>query len=195
LVGNSHPPPAANPFPPPPANPYAPPEATVDDVVAGVDSVVRIRQEHLLHEIRLKSVGTLYWLGTLMFGISGIAMLTSGDASRPGSVVGVGAAMSVLAVTLAVLGYGYRGLRPWLVVPGATVAILGLLAFPLGTLINAYVLYLLFCAKGRTVLAKDYAAVMAATPTLKYRRTVADWVALGIVGALLLSLVLLIAFG
>jgi hypothetical protein len=54
-----------------------------------------------------------------------------------------------------------------------------------GTLIHAYILYLLWCEKGRRVLAADYAAIIQATPQVRYKRTVGDWIAL----ALLLLLV------
>ena len=41
--------------------------------------------------------------------------------------------------------------------------VLGLLGFPIGTLISAYGLWLVLSAKGRVVLSPEYAAIVAAT--------------------------------
>ena len=93
----------------------------------------------------------------------------------------------VLGLLFGVLGYGFRRLRPWVRIPATLVAVPGLFAIPLGTLIQAYILYLMFSAKGRVVLGSGYAGIVAATPHLRYRRTVGDWIALGIVVALIVG--------
>jgi hypothetical protein len=41
---------------------------------------------------------------------------------------------------------------------------IGLLGFPIGTLINGYILYLFLSKKGRTVFAPEYQEVIEATP-------------------------------
>ena len=48
-------------------------------------------------------------------------------------------------------------------------AAIGLIGFPVGTLISAYILYLLGCQKGVQVFSDEYAEVIAATPHIKYR--------------------------
>jgi hypothetical protein len=58
---------------------------------------------------------------------------------------------------------------------------LGLLGFPIGTLVNAYILYLYLSKKGRTIFAPEYKDVIAATPHVKYRTSIVVWVFLALV--------------
>jgi hypothetical protein len=152
----------------------------------------RVRSAHLRHEISLKSVGSLYWLGCVLsaFGTAGmVAALVYGRGGSDQSTMlaGIVAVYSVLAVVFGLLGYGFRRLRPWVRIPATLLAVPGLFAFPVGTMIQAYILYLMFSAKGRVVLGANYAGIVAATPHLRYRRTVGDWIALGIVVALIVG--------
>jgi hypothetical protein len=62
---------------------------------------------------------------------------------------------------------------------------LGLLGFPIGTAINAYILYLFLSKKGRTIFAPEYQAVIAATPEVKYRTSILVWIFLALLVALL----------
>ncbi len=102
-------------------------------------------------------------------------------------------AVSLIFVVLGVLqfwtGIGLRRLKPWARVPTGLFSGLGLLGFPIGTLINAYVLYLVFSKKGKTVFAEEYQAIIAATPDMKYRTSIIVWVFLGILIAFLLLIV------
>jgi hypothetical protein len=69
-------------------------------------------------------------------------------------------------------------------------AFLGLIAFPIGTIINAYILYLLLSAKGKYVFSADYRAVITATPHIRYKMSFIVWGFIWLVIALLL-----LAFG
>jgi hypothetical protein len=60
-----------------------------------------------------------------------------------------------------------------------------LLAFPLGTLINGYILWLVFSTKGKTILSNDYAAIVAATPHVRYRIPIVVWILIGLLTLLL----------
>jgi hypothetical protein len=66
---------------------------------------------------------------------------------------------------------------------------------PIGTLINAYILYLVFSRKGRTILSEDYQQVIAATPHIKYKTSIIVWIFLGLLVALLAIAFLGIAIG
>lgn len=177
-------------------SPYAPPKAVVSDLpAAGESAAEQIRREHILHEVRLKSIGALYYLGCLFLGLSGLAAIVA-MASQPASGMVVILIMYLtFGAIFGALGYGFRRTRPWIKIPGAIVASLGLLAFPIGTLINAHILYLLFSRKGQTVLSAPYQEIIAATPHVKYRRSVGDWIAIGVLVAMLVGLVLLVALG
>jgi uncharacterized BrkB/YihY/UPF0761 family membrane protein len=73
-------------------------------------------------------------------------------------------------------------------------SIIGLVGIPVGTLINGWILYLIHCKKGQTILSPGYQDIIAATPHVKYRRSVGDWIALGLVLAILLGIVGLLIF-
>jgi hypothetical protein len=125
----------------------------------------------------IKSIGVLYYLGALAMGPAGIFMLWAVPKASPDVVLG-GAIGVGFAVVMAVCGYGLRRLRRWVRLPVGIFAGLGLLGFPLGTLINGYILYLIFSQKGRTVLSEEYQAVIAATPEIRYRTSLASWIVL-----------------
>jgi len=181
-------------------NPYAAPSAPVQDHVETRDDAVAIREAHVRHEVTLKSVGSLYGLGSfmMMFGaiVSIVFPLTArGDTSQDEAIM-VLAVMSaiylVVGIGLGFMAFGFRTLRPWVKIPGTILSGLGLLAIPVGTLIHGYILYQIWCAQGQRVLSPDYRDIIARTPQVRYRRTVGDWIALGIVVLGLLGLAALL---
>jgi hypothetical protein len=180
-------------------NPYAAPSADLTKDGTGAEwADVALRQAHLQHEVQLKSVGSLYLLAALVWSITsavGIPIYFDLHQSEPAwlRVITVALLLLVILVLLAV-GVGFRGLQSWVRIPGAALSIGGLFLFPLGTLINAYVLYLMFCAKGRTVLAPDYARVRAATPHLRYRRSALERGVIAVLLMAVLAVILWLAF-
>lgn len=153
-------------------NPYSTPKALIADV--GVDAEMEaVRQAHISVEASLRSVGLLYYLGTIGLIVSGLAMFAG--------LVEFGVISIVFAVAMAVVGYGLRTLKPWVRVPAIVLAAIGLLGFPVGTLINGYVLYLLLCTKGRFIFTPEYEAVRQATPHVRYRTSIVVWIVIGFV--------------
>lgn len=148
-------------------NPYRVPRAHVADVGPQAEAE-SVRLAHLSVETSLRTVGLLYYLGLAGFGISGFLIVGSSAGSAMVEPA-MGVVLLALAVICAVLAYGLRGLRPWVRVPAIGASVIGLFGFPFGSILNGYVLYLLLCAKGRCVLGPDYAAVLAATPHVRYR--------------------------
>jgi hypothetical protein len=165
--------------PPPPLPPSGP-----------LAEAERIRHELLEHEAELKFYGLFYLLGGIVGGLAFLAM--------------------ALAVALGQLGRTESGLAPWLFLMvfgglgsflylwlgiglrrcdrkvrklAIVMAAFGLLAFPVGTLINGYFLYLLLGEKGSRVLSPEYQAVIAATPHIKRK---SPW----LVGCLVASVLL-----
>lgn len=175
-------------------DPYAVPSAYLEDRPVTDDSAAEsLRRMLIRHEIQLKSVGALFYLG-------GFSMLIMLVVLIPAGLGGAGDLWGTVLIALVLLvggmycalGYGFRRLRPWVRVPGGILTCLGLLSFPVGTLIGAYVLYLMFGQKGRQVLAPAYQDIIAATPQVRYERTTGDWIALGGVVLLLVAVVVLI---
>lgn len=175
-------------------NPYAPPQAVLEDLEPNVSAAEATRRAHIAHERQLKSVGFLYFLYAAFLAL--MVALEFANGTRLPTVAWIGTAtMAALAAGSAVLGYGFRTLRPWVRIPGAVMSGLGLLAVPVGTLINGYVLYLILNARGRVVLAPGYRAVIDATPHVRYRRTVGDWIAIVLVVLVVLGVVVSLIFG
>lgn len=158
--------------------------------------VEAIRREHLKHEASIQGIGSLYYLGGVVLALSALGMLfasfapAKSDASGPA----LGATVAVLCGILSALqfwvGRGLRGLKPRVVMPATIFSVIGLLSFPIGTIINIYVLSLLHGAKGKVVFGEGYSDIVAATPHIRYRTPV--WVivfalllVLGLIGAII----------
>ncbi len=55
-----------------------------------------------------------------------------------------------------VVARGVRKLAPWARITTIVLAAIGLLGFPVGTLINGYILYLMLSKKGKRIFEDDY---------------------------------------
>lgn len=143
-----------------------------------------IRRTHLNHEASLQSVGSLYLLGAVVAVINSVAMIL-----QPGPN---GISLFTLASLLAVaalqcwVGLKLRKLDPTAKIPATVLAALGLFLFPIGTIINLYVLYLLHSGKGKTVFTPEYRAVINVTPQIKYNVSIIVWLFVGLLGLLFL---------
>lgn len=144
-----------------------------------------IRLEHLKHEASVKSIGLLYYLGgaaLIVFFIIA-ANFSTVPTSRLGGPLASFLAFILILVGVGqiVVGTGLRRLRSWARIPTGILSGLGLLSFPIGTLINAYILYLVFSRKGKMVFSEEYRAVMEQTPHIKYRTSILVWILIGLV--------------
>jgi hypothetical protein len=159
-------------------NPYAPPTAEVADITGADPEAEIIRREHIKHEASIKSVGILYYLGGAFMGIAAVLFLFGLSNNSLG--FGIAALYTVLALLSLAVGHELRALKPWARIAAIVLSILGLLGFPLGTLINGYILYLLLSQKGRRIFQPDYLEIVAATPEVKYRTSIVVWIVLGV---------------
>lgn len=135
-----------------------------------------LRQAHIKHEASVKSIGLLYFLGSVTLGFVGVLMFSDvlSGKSRPGQEFW-GVFFFALAVLQFVAAVGLRQLRPWSRVIAGIVSGIGLLGFPLGTVFNAYILYLLFSRKGAMLFTPEYRAAIAVTPHVRYRTSPWVW--------------------
>jgi hypothetical protein len=156
---------------PAPINPYAAPTAPVEDVAANPESDA-IRRAHIGHEASVKAVGFLYYLGGGAVTVGALVFMRSDIATSIGLLIAGAAQLSA--------GYGVRALRGWGRAVGCVLSALGLFAFPVGTLINGYILYLFLSKKGRTIFAPEYQDVIAETPDVKYRTSIVVWIVLAL---------------
>lgn len=174
-------------------NPYAPAVVTTPQADNDVEAV---RRRYLSHEASIKSIGVLFLLGGLLgLALGWIAMGISvmGGPPKPNQppetavrFLAFGLIALLLSVGQLVAAVGLRALKLWSRIPAAILAGIGLLGFPLGTLINGYVLYLLLSAKGTMVFSPQYQNVMAQTKHIKYKTSIIVWIFLGILVALIL---------
>ncbi len=172
-----------NPYAPPPQgparnpeyNPYAPPSATLTTRTAATpDDAVAIRRELLKHETSVRSIGTLYMFGFVVLVIGAVGMVIV--AAMAEQDTGVFLALVVLYGLLAWLNYylgtGLRRLDRKVRGLVTLFAVIGLIGFPIGTLINGYILYLLHSDKGKRVMTPEYQAIIAQTPHIQYKTPV-----------------------
>lgn len=150
------------------------------------NGVISLRRQYLGQETSLRSGGVLFLLLGAILSILGVLWFTNSWPAatsalpRNSSTVPLGMAVVAIGGFLFVTGLALRQLRPSARIPSIVFAAVGLLVIPFGTLIGAYLLYLLFSKRGRFILSTDYRLIVAATPQIKYRVSVFTWVALGI---------------
>ncbi len=170
---------------------WTPPRAEVKDLgVSGNPDAPDIRRAHLNHEANIKAVGSLYLLGAVGGLLAGILFLVMPSSAKMegGNPFGIVAAVLMLALGALYfwLGRGLRGLKPSARIPAGILSGLGLLGFPFGTLINGYILYLLFSQKGSMVFSDEYKQIIADTPDIKYRNSIIVWIFLALIVGLVL---------
>jgi len=172
-------------------NPYASGIAQQKHVHSDVEA---IRHEHLSHEASIKSIGLMYTIGgafAMLVGpgyiFTGITMINSPIQAGLTMPIAFGAGFISLGVVVFLVGLanivvanGLGKLAPWSKNSGAIVAGIGLLFFPVGTLINGYVLYLLLSKKSSTVFSPQYKDVILQTPHMRHKTSTVTWVVLAI---------------
>ena len=182
------------------ANPYSAPVADPATEAPPLNDPEGIRLAYIGHEASVKSVGTLYVLGAVLIGLSAIFNLWVMFSGGGGATEASWATIAFLAIISALqfqVGSGLRKLKKSSRAIGAILAGIGLLGFPIGTIISAYILYLLMSRKGTMVFSPEYQQVIAATPHIKYKSSKVMWWFLMIVAAIIvivLALVFIAAF-
>jgi hypothetical protein len=177
-------------------NPYAAPETYNEPVLAGDNAAEQIRRAHINHEASVKSIGTLYLIGGIitLLGVCGLLVMVI---SQPGNVgiieLGLTMVYAGVSVLMLALSYGLYKLQPWTRIVGSILAGIGLLGFPIGTLINGYILWLLLSKKGSMVFSPEYKQIILATPHVKYKTSIVVWILLGLI-VLLLAIAIFGAF-
>jgi hypothetical protein len=140
---------------PPPPQPAEPAEIT--------------RRKYLNHEASVKSIGSLYYLSAALCLFSAIV----GPFLHKESLGSSRLLSSLLLIGFAVgffyMGKQFRALNPKIRIAGVVLACIGLVGFPIGTLVNAYILYLLLSRKGKYIFSDEYKEIILETPHVKYK--------------------------
>ena len=170
-------------------NPFAsPPEIDDDAVVEVVGEAEQIRRQYLRHERAIQSVGSLYDIGGI-FLLACALVATFAAFGTAGSAFDIGRAVffGCIAAVHFAIGRGLNALAPWAAIPVGVLSTIGLLACPIGgvaiagfspivlvvgligTVINSYILYLIFGRKGQVVFSPEYREVIRQTPHVKHK--------------------------
>jgi hypothetical protein len=161
--------------------------------------VEECRRKYLSHEASVKSIGTFYILGSLLGLFFSTIMLLRGISivANPPTVVPdvflLGEILIVFGIIFLCLSIwqfsvalGLKKLTPSSRIGAGVIAGIGLIGFPIGTLISAYFLYLLFSEKGSVVFSEHYKTVIAATPHIVFKTSIIVWILLILLVSLLL---------
>lgn len=146
-----------------------------------------VRKLHLNHEASLQSVGALYLLGCVLLSFAALATLVADDSKSLGERITFFGFCAAFAGLQGWTGLKMRKLNPAARTPATVISGIGLLGFPLGTLISAYILWLLHSTKGKYVFTPEYAAIQAATPHIKYKTSIVVWILFGLVVLMLVT--------
>ena len=179
-------------IPPIPKEPFIPPPPEAANAAA-----VWTRKKFLNHEANIRSLALLYYLGggfTLLLGAFSVVSILKRLLSSTAPAIGGGGLISAIVIASVLLVVGaiqiwlaklYRSLDSRAIVPGTILAVIGLLGIPLGTLINAYILYLLHSQEGKAVFSEQYQEIIEVTPDIQYRTSIVVKIALGLLAAFL----------
>jgi hypothetical protein len=153
------------------------------------DTAEEIRKKYINHETNVMSIGVLYYISSIILVTFGIFTVFNPKIEPVRKLL-----TAVFSISLGIfqfcVGTGLRKLKSWARISTSILSGIGLLGFPIGTLINGYILYLVLCKKSATVFSCDYQQVIAATPQVKYKTSIIVWILLGI----LIVIVLLVIF-
>ena len=137
--------------------------------------LTKIREDHIAHENAMKTLGVMHLIGGAALLLSCLGVVVGGfefaSLSGDGDSVVEGVAIFVVLLLLGIssvqLGTKLRKLDPSAWQPARTLSMLGLLAFPIGTMISIANLGYLNSAKGKFVFTGEYARVIEMTPDTK----------------------------
>jgi len=167
-------------------NPYAAPQS---QVLQSSTSDEAIRREHINTEATIKSVGALYFLGALFLPLAGVFSIVEGLKKNDTAQLVGGIFFLVVGIGQGFIAYGLRRLRAWARIPTIIISCIGLLGFPLGTLINAYILVKVCGKQGQFVMTPEYHRIIEVTPHVKRKTSIAAMVLLAILIILLIGII------
>ena len=154
-------------------NPYAAPKVDPANPFSSA-SKEALRRAHLSHEVSIKSLGFLFYLAAAFLLLSNFG--EADDFQREhGPVVQYSITIFLTLVFLA-LGLGIRRFKKWARIGVFLFSLVGLLGFPVGTIISPFILYLILGRKGKIVFSAAYQEAIAATPDLKYQSSKWVWI-------------------
>ncbi len=165
-----------------------------------------VRNFHLAHESAIKGFGLLYAIGAgvyILFAIAAVIFSVFAFAAMnkdAGMAIGVvtliyAAVYFAIGSLVALVSSGLYKLSDVGKIGGAIFSVLSLCGIPIGTLLGAYMLYLLFSEKGNSIFTQRYRSIVKETPHIRTRIPVFVWIILACSGLLLVLGILLAVVG
>ena len=145
-------------------NPYAPPKADLDPPVTGTS--ISARASMLKYEVAIRSEGTVFLFGGLILFAVGSIILAF---HRHYWIEGLSAL--VVAALAFWVDYGLQRLRGSARTVGMILAGIGLIGFPVITLVSLHILFVIGNKAARAVFTPDYARIIAATPHINHNQS------------------------
>ena len=174
--------PFGSPQPQPGHNPYAAPSTSPYGgyAPAGMSQseAERIRRELIANEVSIKSIGSLYLVSAFFCGFGGLALaglLIFSLISPHEAALSLAFSLGLLLLYVLIgavffwIGKGLRQLDIKVRTITIVLSAIGLIGFPLGTLINGYFLYLLAGEKGKRIFSPEYQEIIRATPHIQHK--------------------------
>ncbi|BCU77473.1 hypothetical protein [Luteolibacter sp. LG18] len=176
-------------------NPYLAPTTIATPLETGLSSDEEIRRQCINRESTIRTLSALYILGGVIGLIAGASLISQSGASPRATSVWTGLFCVALSLLGLANGTGLRALKPWARVLATLQACVGLLAFPIGTLINALIISAFWSNPSKTIFSEDYKRIIAATPHVKVKTSKVTIAVLIILAVAVLALVGVIIFG
>ena len=99
------------------------------------------------------------WLGGVFWVLIAFAIVSTGFSGATEGLA-IGLAIGSLLIWI---GSGIRNFQRWAHIPVTILSVLGLRILPVGTLINAHILYVIFSEKRQTVFGPENRAIVDVT--------------------------------
>lgn len=101
----------------------------------------------------------------------------------------------VLGIDQGFMAFGLRRLRAWARVPTVILSCIGLLGFPIGTLISIYILVKVLGKQGKFVMTDDYQRIIEVTPQIKWKTSIVVIILLVLLVLVLIGAIAAVTFG
>ncbi|WP_395742744.1 hypothetical protein [Prosthecobacter sp.] len=171
-------------------NPYAAPQA---EVLQATTEDEQIRREYLNTEATIKSVGILYYLGTVALTAIGVIALTRDDPHKNEYDLLLGMLLIVMGIGMGIAAFGLRRLQNWArpltILLSSVAVIIGLVNQSWGVVIHVYILAQVLGKRGKFVMTPEYHRVIAATPHVKRKTSVVMKVLLAVLLIILIGVI------
>jgi hypothetical protein len=163
-----------------PLNPYASPESKImiaEQNPSSFSEAEQIRHRFFKHERAIKSISLIFTLGYLFLGVLLLVLMIDAiKLSNPSFTIMIVIIFLPFIILYYWIARGLRKLNPSVRIPATLFSLPGIFIFPLGTVLTAYILYLIHCEKGNYIFSPEYRHVIMETPHIQIRTSFIVWI-------------------